>query len=43
MNTLNTLEILERIIAFPTVSRDPNRALIDWVVACWLNTELPAR
>jgi acetylornithine deacetylase len=33
MNTLNTLEILERLIAFPTVSRDPNRALIDWVVA----------
>ncbi|MEJ6500225.1 MAG: acetylornithine deacetylase [Rhodobacterales bacterium] len=33
MNTLNTLEILDRLIAFPTVSRDPNRALIDWVVA----------
>ncbi|NQW13356.1 MAG: acetylornithine deacetylase [Rhodobacter sp.] len=30
---MNTLEILERLIAFPTVSRDPNRALIDWVVA----------
>ncbi|MDA0222552.1 MAG: acetylornithine deacetylase [Proteobacteria bacterium] len=30
---MNTLEILDRLIAFPTVSRDPNRALIDWVVA----------
>jgi acetylornithine deacetylase len=27
-----TLELLERLIAFPTVSRDPNRALIDFVV-----------
>lgn len=30
---LQTLEILDRLIAFPTVSRDPNRALIDWVAA----------
>lgn len=28
---MTTLEILARLIAFPTVSRDPNRALIDWV------------
>lgn len=28
---LNTLELLERLIAFPTVSRDPNRPLIDFV------------
>jgi acetylornithine deacetylase len=29
---MKTLDILETLIAFPTVSRDPNRALIDWVV-----------
>ena len=29
--TLSTHDILARLIAFPTVSRDPNRALIDWV------------
>lgn len=28
---MKTLDILDRLIAFPTVSRDPNRALIDWV------------
>lgn len=28
---MTTLEILARLIAFPTVSRDPNRALIAWV------------
>jgi acetylornithine deacetylase len=28
---MTTLEILARLVAFPTVSRDPNRALIDWV------------
>jgi acetylornithine deacetylase len=28
---MQTLEILDRLIAFPTVSRDPNRALIDFV------------
>jgi acetylornithine deacetylase len=28
-----TLELLDRLIAFPTVSRDPNRALIDFVAA----------
>jgi len=31
--TMNTHDILARLIAFPTVSRDPNRALIDWVAA----------
>lgn len=28
---MQTLEILERLIAFPTVSRDPNRELMDFV------------
>lgn len=28
---MNSRDILARLIAFPTVSRDPNRALIDWV------------
>ena len=28
---MTTLELLDRLIAFPTVSRDPNRALIDFV------------
>lgn len=28
-----TLELLDRLIAFPTVSRDPNHALIDFVAA----------
>jgi len=28
---MNTSDILERLIAFPTVSRDSNRHLIDWV------------
>ncbi|MEM7525454.1 MAG: acetylornithine deacetylase, partial [Pseudomonadota bacterium] len=27
---MRSIEILERLIAFPTVSRDPNRALIDY-------------
>ncbi len=31
--TMNTHDILAQLIAFPTVSRDPNRALIDWVAA----------
>ncbi len=30
---LSSLEILERLIAFDTVSANPNRALIDWVAA----------
>lgn len=30
---MNTLELLDRLIAFPTVSRDPNRPLIDFVRA----------
>jgi acetylornithine deacetylase len=28
---MNALDLLDRLIAFPTVSRDPNRALIDFV------------
>src|ERR1700677_2319002 len=28
---MNTLELLDRLIAFPTVSRDPNRDLIEFV------------
>jgi acetylornithine deacetylase len=28
---MTTLDILARLLAFPTVSREPNRALIDWV------------
>ncbi|NNM71781.1 acetylornithine deacetylase [Enterovirga aerilata] len=28
---MTTLDLLERLIAFPTVSRDPNRALIDFI------------
>jgi len=28
---VKTLDLLDRLIAFPTVSRDPNRALIDFV------------
>ena len=31
METLGTVEILERLVACPTVSRDPNLPLIDWV------------
>lgn len=31
MSAVTTLEILDRLIAFPSVSRDPNRALIDFV------------
>ena len=27
---MNTVEILKQLIAFPTVSVDPNRALIDY-------------
>lgn len=30
---MNTIEILERLIGFPTVSADSNLALIDWVEA----------
>ena len=30
---MNTKDILARLIAFQTVSRDPNRDLIDWVAA----------
>jgi len=30
---VKTVEILERLIGFATVSRDPNRDLIDWVAA----------
>ena len=28
---MNTLDLLDRLIAFPTVSRDPNRELIDFI------------
>ena len=28
---MNTLQLLDRLIAFPTVSRDPNRELIEFV------------
>ncbi len=28
---MNTLEVLDRLIAFPTVSRDPNRDLIEFI------------
>src|SRR5688572_1183069 len=31
MATLNTVEILQRLVAFPTVSRDSNLPLIEWV------------
>lgn len=31
MASLDTTAILERLVAFPTVSRDPNLPLIDWV------------
>lgn len=31
MSTLGTVEILERLVACPTVSRDSNLPLIDWV------------
>ena len=31
MARLGTVEILERLVAFPTVSRDPNLPLIDWI------------
>jgi acetylornithine deacetylase len=31
VSSVTTLEILDRLIAFPTVSRDPNRALIDFI------------
>ncbi len=31
MNTLNSVDMLGRLVAFPTVSRDSNLPLIDWV------------
>ena len=31
MTTLSSVEILKRLIAFPTVSRDTNLPLIEWV------------
>ena len=31
MPSLGTVDILRQLVAFPTVSRDPNRPLIDWV------------
>jgi acetylornithine deacetylase len=31
MASLGTVEILERLVAFPTVSRDPNLPLIEWI------------
>lgn len=31
MSTLNSIDMLTRLVAFPTVSRDPNLPLIDWV------------
>lgn len=33
MSTLNTVDMLKRLVAFPTVSRDSNVPLIDWVEA----------
>ena len=31
MSTLNSVDMLRRLVAFPTVSRDSNLPLIDWV------------
>src|SRR5690348_16086340 len=31
MALLGTVDILERLVAFPTVSRDPNLPLIEWI------------
>ncbi|RFP89899.1 acetylornithine deacetylase [Rhodobacteraceae bacterium 63075] len=31
MQTLTPLEIMEKLVGFPTVSRDPNTDLVDWV------------
>ena len=31
MSTLNSVDMLARLVAFPTVSRDSNLSLIDWV------------
>ena len=31
MKTMNSIEMLTRLVAFPTVSRDSNLPLIDWV------------
>ena len=31
MSTLNSIDMLSRLVAFPTVSRDSNLPLIDWV------------
>jgi len=31
MNSMNSIEMLARLVAFPTVSRDSNLELIDWV------------
>jgi len=31
MSAFGTVDILERLVAFPTVSRDPNLPLIDWI------------
>ncbi len=38
--TFSTQDILARLIAFPTVSRDPNRALIDWVANLLTDAEI---
>ena len=31
MSTQNSIDMLARLVAFPTVSRDSNLPLIDWV------------
>ena len=31
MTIMTPYELMEKLISFPTVSRDPNTALIDWV------------
>lgn len=31
VSSLDSVEILKALVAFPTVSRDSNRPLIDWV------------
>jgi len=33
MEELTSRQLLERLVAFPTVSRDSNLALVDWLQA----------
>ncbi|MGC1261023.1 MAG: acetylornithine deacetylase, partial [Jannaschia helgolandensis] len=40
---LTAREIMEKLVAFPTVSRDPNLDLVDWVEDYLASHGVPAR